>query len=68
MRRDGDRRPGRLAKPDQLRRLEGSSTIAAVVDDDPAVCAALRRAGCLVLQAEWMPLAELNREQELGRT
>lgn len=68
MRRDGDRRPARLAKPDLLRELQSDAPIAVVVDDDPAVCASLRSAGWPVLEADWMSLAELNREQERGRT
>lgn len=68
MRRDGDRRPARVAKPALLRGLQAEARVAVVVDDDPAVCAALRSAGWPVLQADWMPLAKLNREQERGRT
>lgn len=68
MRREGDRRPARLAKPALLRELQSDAPIAVVVDDDPAVCAALRSAGWPVLEADWMSLAELNREQERGRT
>jgi hypothetical protein len=70
MRREGDRRPARVTKPGLLRRLADRSPVAVVVDDDPAVCAALAAAGWPVLRADWMPRAEpLTEAQErLGRT
>src|SRR4051812_11239583 len=54
MRREGDRRPARVTKPQLLRRLAAGRRIAVVVDDDPDVCAALRAAGWPVLEADWM--------------
>lgn len=69
MRRDGDRRPARLTKVGLVRRLGADQAIAVVVDDDPAVCAALRAEGLPVLAADWVDRPEtLNREQEHGRT
>jgi hypothetical protein len=70
MRADGDRRPARVAKPGLLRRLAQGRSVAVVVDDDPQVCAALRRAGWPVLVADWMARAdELEAAQEQrGRT
>ncbi|MFL6136809.1 MAG: hypothetical protein ACJ74O_03300 [Frankiaceae bacterium] len=70
MRAEGDRRPARLAKPQLLARLAESGPVAVVVDDDPAVCAALRSAGWPVLVADWMGRPEsLHAAQERdGRT
>jgi hypothetical protein len=53
-----------------LRRLAQGRSVAVVVDDDPQVCAALRRAGWPVLVADWMARAdELEAAQEQrGRT
>jgi hypothetical protein len=66
MRRDGDRRPARVLKLALLQRLAG---IAAVVDDDPAVCAAVRAAGYPVLTADWVPNQDsVHGQQERGRT
>lgn len=53
LRRDGDRRPGRLVKLEVLRGLGGPRAVAVVVDDDPVVCAAARDAGYTVLEADW---------------
>jgi phosphoglycolate phosphatase-like HAD superfamily hydrolase len=70
MRRDGDRRPARQVKRALVRRLATSRTIAFVVDDDPAVCAALEADGWPVYRADWMDRAPaLDRAQEHdGRT
>jgi len=70
MRRDGDRRPAREVKRGVVRRLAGARTIAVVVDDDPAVCAALQADGWPVYQADWMDrAAPLHEAQESdGRT
>jgi phosphoglycolate phosphatase-like HAD superfamily hydrolase len=54
MRRERDRRPARVAKPELLRELARRRTVAVVVDDDPQVCAAYERAGWRVLRATWM--------------
>jgi hypothetical protein len=70
MRRDGDRRPARQAKPSLLRGLAAGRQVAVVVDDDPEVCAALEQAGWPVLVADWMPRSpSLQAAQErLGGT
>jgi phosphoglycolate phosphatase-like HAD superfamily hydrolase len=77
MRRDGDRRPARVAKLALLRRLAAQRRVAAFVDDDPAVCAAARDAGFPVLVAEWAtdadndsggPLELWAAQEEDGRT
>jgi hypothetical protein len=71
MRSDRDRRPARVTKPALLRRLANSGrTIAAVVDDDPAVASALEAAGWPVLLADWQARpASLDEAQERrGRT
>lgn len=70
MRRAGDRRPARLAKPQLLRALARDRTVAIVVDDDEQVCDAYEQAGWRVLRARWMasaPLLEQAQETE-GRT
>ncbi len=70
MRRPGDRRPARLAKPQLLQRLARGRVVAVVVDDDEQVCDAYERAGYRVLRARWAdqaPLLEQAQERE-GRT
>ncbi|MDP9445131.1 MAG: hypothetical protein M3P83_12595 [Actinomycetota bacterium] len=54
LRRDGDRRPARVTKLEELRRLAQQRDVAVLVDDDPAVCAAAERAGFTVFRATWM--------------
>jgi phosphoglycolate phosphatase-like HAD superfamily hydrolase len=70
MRREGDRRPARKAKPGLLRQLAADRTVAVVVDDDPEVCEAYAQAGWTVLRATWADRsAALQRAQEdEGRT
>lgn len=58
MRRDDDRRPARLLKPQELRRLSRRARVVAVVDDDAAVVAVLRRDGWPVHHATWMTTRE----------
>ena len=52
-RRDGDRRPARIAKPAMLEALARHVPVHLVVDDDEAVCQAYRQAGHRVLLATW---------------
>lgn len=70
MRPDGDHRPARLFKVEQLRSLLRDRTITLVVDDDPEVVALLRDSGLPVRQADWLPyetpLAEA--QENHGRT
>ena len=54
MRRERDRRPARVAKPELLRELARGRVVAVVVDDDAQVCDAYERAGWRVLRATWM--------------
>jgi hypothetical protein len=70
MRRGGDRRPARIVKRGELRRLATGRTVAVVIDDDPAVVAALAGDGWPVEQATWLDYApELGDAQEAaGRT
>ena len=70
MRREGDRRPARMVKPRLLSSLARGRTVAVVVDDDEAVCAAYEQDGWPVLRADWMPAGpELHDAQERsGRT
>lgn len=74
LRREGDRRPARLVKVDELRRLARDAEVVVLVDDDPDVCDAARRAGFDVMPATWMPeepseAAALRSAQEAeGRT
>lgn len=57
LRRAGDRRPARLVKVEQLRRMARTRTVSVLVDDDPMVQEAARAAGFDVLPADWMPEA-----------
>jgi hypothetical protein len=71
MRRPGDRRPARLAKPELLAALVADGReLAVVVDDDPQVCDALRSAGWPVRQIDWMPTDPKLRDaqERAGRT
>jgi phosphoglycolate phosphatase-like HAD superfamily hydrolase len=70
MRRAGDRRPARLAKPQLLRSLARDRVVAVVVDDDEQVCDAYEAAGWRVMRARWMDTAPLLQEaqEEEGRT
>jgi hypothetical protein len=71
MRRDRDRRPARLTKVELLdRQVAAGRVVGVVVDDDPEVCAAVRRRGWPVLVADWMTRPEtLDKAQEdLGAT
>ncbi len=70
MRRGGDRRPAKVVKRGELRRLAAGRTVEIVIDDDPAVVAALTTDGWPVELADWVPYtAELGSAQEKsGRT
>lgn len=70
MRPEGDRRPARVTKVGLLRRLARERAIAVVVDDDPAVVAAVAAAGFPAYAADWMERsAVLLRAQEVeGRS
>jgi hypothetical protein len=70
MRRGNDRRPARVVKRAELRRLAAGRTVTVVIDDDPAVVAALAADGWPVELADWVPYtAELGTAQEqTGRT
>jgi FMN phosphatase YigB (HAD superfamily) len=58
MRPPGDRRPAAQVKVQLLRRLAADRTVALVIDDDPLVVAAMRKAGYPVRHAEWERRAE----------
>jgi len=58
MRPDTDRRPARMFKLDEVRRLAASGTIDVVVDDDALVVDTLAAAGFTVEHAQWMPETE----------
>ena len=64
MRRDSDRRPARLVKPEALRRLARTGRVVAVVDDDAAVVDVLRRESWPVLHATWMTAESTPDEQQ----
>ncbi|WP_420822049.1 LNS2 domain-containing protein [Streptomyces avicenniae] len=71
MRRAGDRRPARVAKPELLRDLTWGRAVSVVVDDDRQVCRAYRDAGFPVRVADWSDAPEpvLTEAQEReGRT
>jgi hypothetical protein len=72
LRRRGDYRPARITKVEELDRLSEHATVTVLVDDDPLVCEAARKAGYDVLPADWMqeePEPALLEAQEVeGRT
>ena len=57
MRRGNDRRPAKVVKRGELRRLAAGRTVTIVIDDDPAVVAALAADGWPVELADWVPYA-----------
>jgi len=63
MRPDVDRRPARLFKLNQARRLARRDVVAVIVDDDEAVVDTLRTEGFTVEHATWMHDAEAESEQ-----
>jgi hypothetical protein len=71
MRADGDHRPARVLKAELVAGLAADHDVAVVLDDDPAVCAALEKAGHAVRRADFAPDAEaygeLHGTQERGR-
>lgn len=70
LRAPGDYRPAAVTKLECLREQARGATVAAVVDDDPDVVAAVRAAGFPVVLADWVPHEKtLHRAQEeSGRT
>jgi hypothetical protein len=66
----GDYRPSRIVKVEALDRLSADATVVVLVDDDPQVLDAARRAGYDVLPATWMTdRAALHEAQEVdGQT
>lgn len=58
MRPAGNRRPAAQVKVDLLRTLAAGRTVAVVVDDDPAVVAAMKAAGFPTLLATWEPRSD----------
>jgi len=66
LRRGGDRRPAKQIKVEALDRLAEQRPVAVLVDDDPLVLQAARKAGYDVLPADWMPEdPALRRAQEV---
>jgi hypothetical protein len=70
MRRGNDRRPAKIVKRGELRRLAAGRRVDIVIDDDPSVVSALAADGWPVELADWIPYApEMGRAQEeSGRT
>jgi hypothetical protein len=70
MRRGNDRRPARVVKRAELRRLASRRTVAVVIDDDPAVVRALEADGWPVEQAVWVGYAPTlgAAQEDTGRT
>lgn len=74
MRRATDRRPSHQYKVEALRRLARERPVDVLVDDDGAVVSAARKAGFMVLAADWMPRSDdeqltlLDAQQSDGRT
>jgi hypothetical protein len=67
MRRDTDRRPAKLYKPEALTRLARHGSIEVIVDDDLVVVDILRATGWPVVHATWM-LADKAEQQSLFET
>lgn len=74
MRPDTDRRPARLFKLDEVRRLASSAAIDVIVDDDQLVVDSLTAAGFTVEHAQWMHETEpqqtslFDAQEREGRT
>ncbi len=70
LRPDGDYRPAAQFKLEVVRGLAENGGVAAALDDDPAVVAALRTAGFPIVLADWVPReGTLDQAQERdGRT
>ncbi|HEX7355491.1 MAG TPA: hypothetical protein VF288_11745 [Mycobacteriales bacterium] len=70
MRPDGDHRPARAFKIEQLRAVRRRRAIALVVDDDPEVVRLLRANGLPVLEAAWLPYSSplADAQEREGRT
>lgn len=74
MRPDTDRRPARLFKLDEVRRLARSASVDVIVDDDALVVESLSAAGFTVEHAQWMPETEpqqaslFDAQEREGRT
>jgi hypothetical protein len=70
MRRGNDRRPARVVKRAELRRLAAGRTVTIVLDDDPAVVAALADDGWPIERADWVDYAPAlgTAQEESGRT
>ena len=64
MRRDDDRRPARLFKPQALATIARRGRVVTVVDDDESVVTVLRRDGWPVHHATWM-LADTAQQESL---
>lgn len=70
LRAAGDFRPAVQTKLERMHELARHATVAAVVDDDPDVVAALAAAGYPVWLADWVPHEKTlhNAQEEDGRT
>ena len=70
MRADDDRRPARVFKRAEVRRLARVRMVAVVVDDDPDVVALLRADGWPVLRADWVAYEQIlgEAQEDSGRT
>lgn len=70
MRPDHDRRPARVIKVEALRQLALVREIAYLLDDDPQVCDAARKAGFCAIEATWVdrPSALADAQEASGRS
>ena len=70
MRRGHDRRPAKIVKRAELRRLAAGRHVAVVIDDDKAVVSVLAADGWPVELADWIPYAPQmqSAQEESGRT
>ncbi len=70
MRRSHDRRPAKIVKRAELRRLASTRSVSIVIDDDPAVVSTLAADGWPVELADWLPYAPAlgQAQEDAGRT
>jgi hypothetical protein len=70
MRRGHDRRPAKVVKRAELRRLAAGRTVTVVIDDDPDVVATLAADGWPIERADWLDYAPAlgEAQEESGRT
>ncbi len=64
LRPNRDRRPARVLKPHLIAQVARAGEVAVVVDDDAAVCSALREAGYPDVHAQWAQESAVLRDAQ----